>query len=218
MLRIDDLTHPIHARMPVYPGTAPPVLRRANTVERDGFAETLIEMYSHTGTHIDAPAHMVAGAPTLDQLGVGWFAGTASVIDVSEAPGGQVGPAMLEPYADLAAGCAYVLLHTGWSRYWGEDRYYSGFPVLDRDAARWLIARGLKGIGLDAISVDPVGATRFDNHLAFFEAGLVLVENLTGLGALVGRRFTFSCLPLALPDADGSPVRAVAMIDDQRRP
>ena len=200
--------------MPVYPGTEPPVLRQANTVERDGFAETVIHMWSHTGTHVDAPAHMVAGAPTLDQMGVDRFVGRACVIDVSGAAGGEIEASDLERHADLVSGCDFVLLHTGWSRYWGEERYYSGFPVLSGAATRWLIGRSLKGIGLDAISIDAVGATRFANHLECFGAGLILVENLTGLDALVGRRFTLSCLPLALPDADGSPVRAVALLDE----
>lgn len=200
--------------MPVYPGTEPPVLRQANTVERDGFAETVIHMWSHTGTHVDAPAHMVAGAPTLDQMGVDRFVGRACVIDVSGAAGGEIEASDLERHADLVSGCDFVLLHTGWARYWGEERYYSGFPVLSGAATRWLIGRSLKGIGLDAISIDAVGATRFANHLECFGAGLILVENLTGLDALVGRRFTLSCLPLALPDADGSPVRAVALLDE----
>ncbi len=209
-----DLTHPISPRMPVYPGTEPPTIQTANTVERDGFAEMTIHMGSHTGTHVDAPAHMVAGAPTLDRMGVDRFVGRACVVDVSGAAGGEIGAADLERHAGLVEGCDFVLLHTGWSRYWGEDRYYSGFPVLSGAATRWLIGRGLKGIGLDAISIDPVGATRFANHLECFEAGLISVENLTGLGALVGRRFTLSCLPLALQDADGSPVRAVALLDE----
>lgn len=209
-----DLTHPITPAMPVYPGTRPPLLRRATTVERDGFAETLIEMSSHVGTHIDAPAHMLPGGATLDQLPVDRFTGQACVIDVSAAVDGRIGLDRLAPHESLSAGCDFILLRTGWSRYWGDERYFRSFPVLARDAAAWLIARGLKGVGLDAISVDPVGAHEFPNHLAFFAAGLVLVENLAGLDRLVGRRFPFSCLPLAYERADGSPVRAVAFVND----
>ena len=199
--------------MPVYPGTEPPAIRRANTVERDGFAETLISMYSHTGTHVDAPAHMLAGSPTLDQYDAGRFIGPACVVDVSSPGTLVIGRPALEACADLVAGCRFVLFHSGWSRYWGHDSYFSGFPVLSPDAARWLTRRDLFGVGFDAISADPVGPLAFENHFEFFRAGLLLVENLTGLGPLVGRRFTFSCLPLKLRDADGSPVRAVAMLD-----
>jgi arylformamidase len=212
-MTIVDLTHAITPIMPVYPGTEPPVFQRANTVERDGFAETLIRVGSHTGTHIDAPAHMVANAPTLDQFGAERFVGRACVVDVSAVDGGEIARSVLEPHADIVARCDFVLLHTGWSRYWGDAHYFAGFPVLSLDAAGWLIGRNLKGVGLDAISVDPVGASEFSNHLAFFRAGLIVVENLVGLDALIGRTFLFSCLPLALPHADGSPVRAVAMLD-----
>jgi arylformamidase len=207
-----DLTHPITPGMPVYPGTEPPVLEQANTVERNGFAETLLRMYSHTGTHIDAPAHMVGGAPFLDDLDVGHFVGRACVIDVSAAAGGEVGVELLEDQAALVAGCEFVLLHTGWSRFWGDERYFDSFPVLSAGAAAWLTAHRLKGVGFDAMSADPVGPPPYPNHEAFFRAGLILIENLAGLEPLVGRTFLFSCLPLAYEHADGSPVRAVAVL------
>jgi len=213
MSHVLDLTHLITPRMPVYPGTEPPVLEQANTVERNGFAETLLRMYSHTGTHIDAPAHMVGGTAFLDQLPVDRFVGRACAIDVSSAAGGEVPAHLVEEQASLMAGCGFVLLHTGWSRFWGDDCYFAGFPVLSPEATAWLVARGLKGVGFDAISADRVGPPPYPNHLAFFRAGAILIENLAHLGPLVGRTFQFSCLPLAYERADGSPVRAVGIID-----
>lgn len=213
MSDVVDLTHHITPGMPVYPGTEPPVLEQANTVERNGFAETLLRMYSHTGTHIDAPGHMVTGAPSLDQLPVDRFVGRACVIDVSGAAGAVVAAELLDAQRDLVAGCDFVLLHTGWSRYWGDDRYFGSFPVLSAAATAWLIDRTLKGVGFDAISADPIGPPPYRNHVAFFRAGMILIENLAGLQPLVGRRFLFSCLPLAYEHADGSPVRAVAILE-----
>ena len=205
-----DLTQTIAEGMPAYPGTEPPRLEQANTVARDGFAEKRISMFSHTGTHIDAPAHMLEGAPTLDRLDVAHFVGTACVLDVSGRT--AIEPSQLEAQAALVEGCAFVLFHTGWSRYWGQDQYFAEFPVLTQEAAHWLTQRGLKGVGFDAISVDPVGSAEFPNHFALFRAGLICIENLTGLAPLIGRRFLFSCLPLKLAEADGSPVRAVALL------
>lgn len=205
-----DLTHPISEAMPVYPGCIPPVIRTAHTVEADGFAEKQLSIYTHTGTHIDAPAHMLAGAPTLDQLGAGHFVGTACVIDVARSD--VIAPAALEAQAPLIDGCAFVLFHTGWDRHWGRPAYFEAFPVLSVEATHWLAGRDLKGVGFDAISVDPVGATDFRNHLVLFRAGMISIENLKGLQPLIGQRFLFSCLPLKLEQADGSPVRAVAIL------
>jgi kynurenine formamidase len=212
MARVVDLTHRITPGMPVYPGTEPPTLTQANTVERNGFAETLLRMYSHTGTHIDAPGHMVGGAASLDELPVETFIGPACVVDVSGAQGGRVDVDRLEAAGGLVDGCDFVLLHTGWSRHWGTDRYFAGFPVLSPRAAAWLVQRTLKGVGFDAISADAVGPPPYSNHVAFFSAGIILIENLTGLAPLIGSRFLFSCLPLSYPRADGSPVRAVAVM------
>ncbi len=80
-MKIIDLTHTIKEEMPVYPGTEPPVLRVANTIEKDHFKETLLSMYSHTGTHVDAPAHVFAGKMTLDAFPASQFTGKALVID-----------------------------------------------------------------------------------------------------------------------------------------
>jgi kynurenine formamidase len=84
---------------------------------------------------------------------------------------------------------------------------------LTPEAARWLAGRNLSGVGFDAISADPVGSAEFENHLILFRAGMISIENLTGLDALIGQRFLFSCLPLKLADADGCPVRAVAILE-----
>ncbi len=210
MTTVLDLSHLLTEGMPVYPGCLPPTIRQAHTVAQDTFAEKLVSFYSHTGTHIDAPAHMLAGAPTLDQLGANHFVGLACVLDVAGRP--AIDRALLEAQAGAISGCDFVLFHTGWSRHWGQAAYFDGFPVLTLEAVQWLAARGLKGIGFDAISVDPVGSTTFDNHLVLFRAGMISIENLTGLAALLGQRFLFSCLPLNLADADGCPVRAVALL------
>lgn len=206
-----DLSHTLAPDMPVYPGTERPTLRPTHTVEQNGFAETLLSMYSHTGTHIDAPAHMLAQAPTLDRLGVTQFVGEGCVIDVAEGTR-EIDIDTVTGFADRIGEASFVLFHTGWDRYWGEERYFSNFPVLSREAARWLAGQGLKGVGFDAISADAVGATSFVNHLHFFRAGMVIVENLRGLAPLAGQRFLFSCLPLRYGNADGSPVRAVALL------
>ena len=80
-MKVIDLTHTISEDMPVYPGTEPPKLQQANTYEVDGFKETLMSMYSHTGTHMDPPNHLFADRTTLDAFPAEQFVGKALVID-----------------------------------------------------------------------------------------------------------------------------------------
>ena len=83
-MRVIDLTHTIAESMPVYPGTEPPTLAPASTYEKDGFKETLVTMFTHTGTHMDPPAHLYVGRTTLDQFPVSQFIGKVLVIECSD--------------------------------------------------------------------------------------------------------------------------------------
>lgn len=82
-MRVLDLTHTIAENMPVYPGTETPIFAGANTYEKDGFKETKLTMYTHTGTHMDPPAHLFAGRTTLDAFPASQFIGKALVIECS---------------------------------------------------------------------------------------------------------------------------------------
>jgi arylformamidase len=212
-MRVVDLSHEISEDMPVYPGTEGPRLERANTIERDGFAEKLITMYSHTGTHMDAPGHIIPGAPTLDRLEAGRFIGRAVMADASGFAGGRIDAAFIESAAPSIRGADFLILRSGWSRFWGRPEYFELFPVLSEEAARLVCGLGLKGIGLDSISADGVGAEGLPVHRILLGAGLVIVENLANLEAVEAPAFTLVCLPLKLPDCDGSPVRAAALLD-----
>lgn len=209
-MTVIDLTHFLSESMPVYPGTKPPRIVEANTVAENGFAEKLLSLYSHTGTHIDAPGHILPGAATLDDLEIGHFLGPGLVVDVSHMAGGTIEIADLEKEKARMAAVEFVLFHTGWDRRWGRPEYFDPFPVLSAEAAVWLAGFKLKGVGVDAISVDEIGSTALPVHRTLMAAGFILIENLTSLDALIGKDFVFSCLPLKIAGGDGSPVRAAA--------
>ena len=211
-MRLIDLSHTIEENMPVYPGTEPPILAVACTVREHGFLERRLDMFSHTGTHMDAPAHMIDGGVCLDALPVERFFGKAVVVDATGCVGRKIGMRELLPREKAIAASDFVLIRTGWSRYWGGEEYFRGFPVLEPEAAAWLAGQGLSGVGVDAISVDPTDGGDYKVHGALLGAGLVIIENLTNLDLLPSEGFHLSCLPLPLRDADGSPVRAVALL------
>ena len=206
-MKVYDLTHTIRNDMPVYPGTEQPQLTTACTIEEAGYRETLLHMFSHTGTHMDAPAHMLLDGAPLDSYGTDKFTGIVVVVDCRGET--DISLPLLQRY-DLD-GVDFVLFCTGWDKKWGSPEYYEGFPCLTADAAAYLATLPLKGVGEDSISLDPCGSVDFPNHITLLRADFVNTENLAGLDALIGRRFTFVTLPLKFENSDGCSCRAIAM-------
>jgi kynurenine formamidase len=211
-MSIIDLSHFISPRMPVYPGTEPPVFETGCSIDEDGFLEKKITFYSHTGTHMDAPAHLIDGAKTLEQLPIEHFYGKAILLNRKYSRPQTIDVADLEAHRQKLKQVDFLLIHTGWSRYWGTERYFSGYPVLSAQAANWLDELNLKGIGLDAVSADQVDSQNFPIHKSLLRNDTIIIENLVNLEKLPGDPFMFACFPLKLENADGSPVRAVAFI------
>lgn len=212
-MTVIDLTHVISPEMPVYPGTEGPKFTPANTYERDGFRETLLSMYTHTGTHMDAPAHIFANRTTLDAFPVSQFVGSAAVIDCSDLEAG--GAITMEHIArnPAAKQAEFVLFRTGWERFWGKEDYFGDYPCITPEVAAWLTSAGKKGVGLDSISLDPMARLTLHKQL-FREHEIVIIENLCNLDKLPQSLFTLCALPLRHLDADGSPIRAVALLED----
>ena len=208
-MKVHDLTHLIAEDILVWPGTPQPVLDEGSTMERDGFRETRLEIFSHVGTHMDAPAHMLPGASELDELPSSAFVGSAWVLDAS-AYGGKIPPEALDGFP----GADFLLVSTGWERYWNTDKYFGVYPTLSAAAVERAISLGVRGIGLDTMGIDPMDDTQYTNHFIMFRAGLVIVENLCALEPLRGRLVRFAALPLKYRHADGAPVRAIAITEE----
>ncbi len=209
-MKLIDLTHPIAPNMPVYPGTEPPVFVTGCSLEEAGFLEKKITLYSHTGTHIDAPAHLLKNHKTLDMLPLDQFFGSALLLDVRAVTSKKIGIQELEPHQDTIRQVQFLLLHTGWNQYWGSEKYFINYPVLSLEAANWLSRFDIKGFGLDTISADTADTKEYPVHKALLRHNIIIIENLTNLANLPCNQFQFSCFPLSFTDADGSPVRAVA--------
>lgn len=210
-MHIIDLTHLIHGKMPVFYGAAAPECVAVSTLEQHGYVESRVSVFSHTGTHIDAPGHILDRGRFLDELPAERFVGPVVVVDVTKIGKRVIEKQDLEPYAPVIAGADFVLMHTGWSKYWGDDRYLHGFPSLTETAVRWLLTFSLKGVGVDAISIDAEEAVDYPVHRLLLEREVLIIENLTKLDALPTTGYILSVLPLKVVGSDGLPVRAVAM-------
>jgi kynurenine formamidase len=204
-----DLSHPIADGMMVYPGDPGVHLAPALELERDGAAVTALELGSHTGTHVDAPSHTVAGGRTMAEVGLDELVGDALVLHLSGLGDGETYG--LDALGDLPERVpAIVVVDTGWGRFFGSERALR-HPSMSPDAARELVARGMRVLAVDTLSPDPTdaaGTTSFPVHDVVLGGDGLIVENVAALEGLPSRvRIGFFPLRLA---GDGAPVRAVA--------
>lgn len=205
-----DLTHTISDAMPLWPGTPQVQLTPLSDYASVGCRETLLSISSHTGTHIDAPAHLFPQGPTLDSLNPSQFAGNAIVLNCQNRH--TISLSLLQSYAAALDRVEFLLFYTGWSRYWQTPDYFGDYPTLSEDAARYLAARRLKGIGVDAISFDPFMDAELPIHKILLGSGMILIENLRNLKALPGKEFFLTAAPLKIRNADGAPARVLAIL------
>ena len=137
-MKVIDLTHTISEDMPVFPGSETPKLTTKSTYEKDGFKETLLQMYSHVGTNMDQPAHIFTNRKTLDQFSPEQFIGKALVVDCRDLKEGQV-IAMDKINIDKAKLAGFLLFNLGWDKHFKDETYFNDFPYNSRKLQRhWL--------------------------------------------------------------------------------
>jgi arylformamidase len=198
-----DVTLPTSAGMPVYPGDPPVEIKpRTSLAEGDAFNVSAVALGTHTGTHIDAPAHCFAGAAGVDALPLEILCGPAFVLDLA-ADGATAGPITPDVLAAVPAGCLRLLLRTHDGRLWNGEP--TPDAALNEDAAQRLIERGVRLAGIDRPSIAPAHEP-LPVHRLLLGTGVIILEGLELRAAPAGPCELF-CLPLKLAGADGAPAR-----------
>lgn len=207
-----DLTNTIENGMTVYIGDPIPKISKFKTLARDGVNVSVMKLGTHTGTHVDAPVHFIRGGRAIDELPVESFTGEAVVLDFSDKPGGSAITASdLERHSGEIKKGIIVLLYTGFSKRWKDRSARRRFTYLDGDAARWLVEKKVKAVGIDYLSVERFGATDPIAHVTLLASGIPIIESLNqNLSKLIGRKILLVCLPIKLGGRDGAPARAMA--------
>lgn len=200
-----DLSHVVDNATKPYPGDPAPRLDTAADITHDGCCVTKISLATHTGTHVDAAAHVMHGGKRLGDYPLTAFSGSARVADLRGL--GEVDATAL----DGIEPCDWLLLCTGQSEKWGSDAYFGTEPRFTETFVKAAAKIARKGIGLDCSGLDREGVAL--HRLWFLSGGGLMVENLTGLEMLLTEpRILFVAYPLKLAAGDGAPVRAVALI------
>ena len=209
MSRIIDLTHPITHGMPVFPGDPEVNMMRHHNYQ-NGYFVSRIDFGVHTGTHIDAPAHVIPGGTAVDGIPIARFISRAYVMDLPDAgPDDVISRAHLLPFADNIEGIHAVIIRTGWSAHFGSEDFFTRFPSLDESAADWLCSSGIQLLGLETPSVST--QQHLEIHERLLSCGIIIVESLNNVDALRSKYVTLFAVPLRLDGLDGSPVRAYAV-------
>jgi len=197
-----DLSVKLGESTPVYPGDPAVRVEPAGVMERDGYSDHLLSVGTHAGTHIDAPAHQIAGGKTLGDYSVDRFFGSGVYVDV------RAGYDLAAIKAlEIAAG-DMVLLHTGMDRRFHEPAYFEDFTPVPEEVAEYLVKCGVSLVGMDMCGPDK---PPFPVHKILLGGDVLIAENLTNIGQLAGTLFDVYALPIRL-NVDGAPARIVAQI------
>lgn len=181
----------------------------------DGFNTTNLFIYSHAGTHMDAPRHFLDAGGTIEHLPLEKCIGEALVIDLSQKePNSLITIADLGLAAERIKSRTRVLLRTDWDIHADLADYRTNFPRISLELAKWLAHKGIWLLGIETPSVaslqDMEELTLV--HRALLESNIAIVESLTNLRLLPPNVY-FVALPLKLTEGDGSPIRAIALIE-----
>ena len=213
-MKIYDMTGKLESGMwdygePMFPYQ----MKRISSVEKEGYIASEILMTSHTGTHIDPPRHFGEERKSIVDLDLNSFIGHAYKIDISDKvePRTVITKEMLiEAGADKLQPGDIMILNTGWYTEWGKEGYTEKYPYLIPETAQYLVDLGLK---LFATDIPMIGDyTNVDTDMVLCENEMPSIYALDNLGE-VPEEFTFVGFPLKIVDGDGSPVRAVAIVD-----
>jgi len=203
--KLYDLTLPLTADVPLYPGDSAPQRRRTTSIaEGAALNSSQLEIGCHVGTHLDVPLHFVDGGADVEAYRPDQLMGPAQVVDFAAAP--QISAESLRQVTLEES--RHLLLKTRNSRLLGESAFRDDYVSLTPDAAEVLLAARPRSIGFDYYSLDPLDASGYPVHRRLAREGVPVCVCLDLRGVPAGQYF-YVCLPLRLPGADGSPVRAV---------
>jgi arylformamidase len=209
-MRIYDVSVPISAATPVYPGDPGVEIRRwAAIADGDAANVSLLHFGAHTGTHVDAPSHFIEGASKVDAMPLDALVGTARVIQMPDALD-IIEASHLS--AQTIEGATRIIFKTRNSAFWSDTTsgFRQDFTYLAPDAAHALVQSGVRLVGIDYLSVEKFQSERHETHLILLSNGVVIVEGLD-LREVAAGDYELICLPLKITGGagDGAPARVI---------
>lgn len=206
-MQIYDISIPISSAMPVYPGDPPVTVEPVSQIAHGDAANvSRLSLGSHSGTHVDPQAHFIPGGKTIDQLDLRVLFGPARVVDLTRVARAITAKDLER--ARIPKRATRVLFKTRNSALWDQSGFQRDFVAFAWNAARWLVARKIKLVGIDYLSAELFDAREPRTHRILLGAGIIIVEGLN-LQSITPGNYTLACLPLRIAKGDGAPARAI---------
>jgi kynurenine formamidase len=188
----------------------------ARRIETDGWNATTLHLYSHCGTHMDAPQHFGITDQTIDLISLEQCMGPAWVVDLTGIePRALMQVDDLGPVRDKLRAGDGLLLRTGWSQRARNPSYRNALPRISLELARWCVDRGVRILGVEPPSVADVNNIEELTavHTILLGGDVIIVEGLANLDQIQNDKVTFMAFPLKVAGGDGAPARALAIED-----
>jgi arylformamidase len=226
---IIDLTLRINEEIKVFPGSPKPIFLQWSKYDTHGYDSEVMFLSTHTGTHMDAPAHFSPKSQTIDQILIDRFLcsnNEALLLRIEKGSSEEICVEdiikSLQKDDQVLKQNDVIIFHTRWEeKYITSDRYMIDNPGLSKDAAEYLVERKINAVGIDSPSVDLGSNSNFLVHRILCSHSILIIENLCNLSrilknnsAINSRRFDLIALPLKLAGASGSPLRVIGIIDE----
>lgn len=208
-MQIIDLSYQLNNKIPIYPGDPKVEIEIISKMETDGYQVSRIQFGTHSGTHIDLPAHFIKGGLTADKFNLEAFIGDAIVVNLPYLTNPNITVKNLAHLSELKD--KILIINSGWSAKFNSEDFFTSHPQITLDAAQYLIQSGIKLIACDMPSVEQ-SEKDFPVHKKFLEAGIPIVQMLCNLDKIENSKIQFIALPLKIKEGDGSPARAVGII------
>ncbi len=210
--KIFDLSVTLKTHMPLWPTNPLLSIAPIGIAARDGYNVESYSSVTHTGTHIDAPYHMIENMTTVDELPLSQLVGEGYMIK-PKLDGTEITLKQLKSKWNEDFSGKILLINTGWDKKRGYNREFQyEFPGLALDTVDFLIKNKIKVIGIDTLGIEPFSHSDFKVHKALLSKGMAFIEDLAGLDQLKdGKKYLIAALPLKLFKASGSMARVIAM-------
>ena len=210
-----DLSHPMEHGQQTFPWDPKLSIVPHGTTKTLKYNITQISMSSHQGTHLDAMYHFLDDGKTIDKMPLEWFYGITHLLRIPKKANEEIFVDDFLPYEHLLKPGARIIYETGWHKHFGDENFYSDFPSLTQEAGRYLVNKNIRMLGMDTPT--PSKDWYEIHHDILLPNEIVIVEGLANLDQ-APEKFIFIGFPLNFKGRDGSPIRAVAIVESYQEP